>query len=70
MGCMRSVSTLNCYAWYNAVQDARAAAMSLRRWGASFSKSACTHKATKAALSQLTQSLSEELKEAGLILSC
>ena len=35
------------------------------RWGASFSKSACTHKATKAALNQLTQSLSEELKEAG-----
>ena len=35
------------------------------RWGASFSKSACTHKATKAALTQLTQSLSEELKEAG-----
>ena len=44
--------------------------MSLRRWGASFSKSACTHKATKAALTQLTQSLSEELKEAGLVLSC
>ncbi|CAL8465249.1 g4784 [Coccomyxa elongata] len=36
------------------------------RWGASFSKSACTHKATKSALTQLTQSLSEELQEAGL----
>lgn len=35
------------------------------RWGASFSKSACTHKATKSALTQLTQSLSEELQEAG-----
>ncbi|CAK0786827.1 hypothetical protein CVIRNUC_010041 [Coccomyxa viridis] len=34
------------------------------RWGASFSKSACTHKATKAALTQLTHSLSEELVEA------
>lgn len=40
--------------------------MSMHRWGASFSKSACTHKTTKAALTQLTQSLSEELKEAGL----
>ena len=40
--------------------------MSMHRWGASFSKSACTHKATKAALTQLTQSLSEELKESGL----
>ena len=35
------------------------------RWGASFSKSACTHKATKSALTQLTQSLTEELQEAG-----
>ncbi|EEH55041.1 uncharacterized protein MICPUCDRAFT_4755, partial [Micromonas pusilla CCMP1545] len=36
------------------------------RWGASFSKSTCTHKATKRGLSQLTASLSEELKEAGV----
>ena len=35
-------------------------------WGASFSKSTCTHKATKRGLSQLTQSLSEELVEAGV----
>ena len=35
------------------------------RWGASLSRSACTHKATKSALTQLTQSLSEELREAG-----
>ncbi len=35
------------------------------RWGASFSKSAVTHKATKSALTQLTQSLTEELQEAG-----
>ena len=36
----------------------------MSRWGAFFSKSACTHKATKAALTQLTHSLSEELVEA------
>ena len=36
------------------------------QWGASFSKSTCTHKATKRGLSQLTQSLSEELSEAGV----
>ena len=35
-------------------------------WGASFSKSTCTHKSTKRGLSQLTQSLSEELLEAGV----
>lgn len=35
-------------------------------WGASFSKSTCTHKATKRGLSQLTQSLSEELVAAGV----
>ena len=37
----------------------------LIRWGASLSKSAATHKATKAALTQLTRSLAEELQEAG-----
>ena len=37
----------------------------MSRWGASFSKSACTHKATKAALTQLTHSLAKELVEAG-----
>ncbi|KAF6262287.1 NAD(P)-binding protein [Scenedesmus sp. NREL 46B-D3] len=36
------------------------------RWGASLSKSACTHKATKMALTQLNISLAEELAEAGL----
>ena len=36
------------------------------QWGASFSKSTCTHKATKRGLSQLTASLSEELLEAGV----
>ena len=35
------------------------------RWGASLSRSACTHKTTKSALTQLTQSLTEELKQAG-----
>ncbi|GMH33272.1 hypothetical protein BSKO_01106 [Bryopsis sp. KO-2023] len=35
-------------------------------WGASFSKSACTHKTTKTALTQLTESLSQELVEAGI----
>jgi len=34
------------------------------QWGASFSKSTCTHKATKRGLSQLTHSLSQELTEA------
>ena len=36
------------------------------QWGASFSKSTCTHKATKRGLSQLTASLAEELLEAGV----
>jgi NAD(P)-dependent dehydrogenase (short-subunit alcohol dehydrogenase family) len=36
------------------------------KWGASLSKSACTHKATKMALTQLNASLAEELAEAGL----
>jgi NAD(P)-dependent dehydrogenase (short-subunit alcohol dehydrogenase family) len=36
------------------------------KWGASLSKSACTHKATKMALTQLNISLAEELAEAGL----
>lgn len=36
------------------------------KWGASFSKSACTHKATKRALTQLTESLAEELRESGV----
>ena len=36
------------------------------RWGASFSKSTCSHKATKRGVAQLTQSLSEELLEAGV----
>ena len=36
------------------------------KWGASFSKSTCTHKATKRGLSQLTSALSEELTEAGV----
>lgn len=36
------------------------------KWGASFSKSTCTHKATKRGLSQLTVSLTEELKAAGI----
>ena len=35
-------------------------------WGAAFSKSAATHKATKAALSQLSRSLAEELAAEGL----
>lgn len=35
-------------------------------WGASFSKSAVTHKATKTALTQLTVSLAEELRAAGV----
>jgi len=36
------------------------------RWGASFSKSTCTHKATKRGLSQLTVSLTEELAAANV----
>ncbi|CAI7771552.1 unnamed protein product [Closterium sp. NIES-54] len=36
------------------------------RWGAAFTRSAATHKATKMALSQLTTSLNDELKQAGL----
>ncbi|KAH7300520.1 hypothetical protein KP509_24G066300 [Ceratopteris richardii] len=40
--------------------------MGFSRWGAKFTKSACTHKATKIALSQLTVSLNEEMKAAGI----
>ncbi|CAM6090616.1 unnamed protein product [Calypogeia fissa] len=40
--------------------------MGFSQWGAKFTKSACTHKATKIALTQLTESLSEELKTAGI----
>lgn len=35
-------------------------------WGAAFSRSAVTHKTTKRGLTQLSQSLTEELKAAGL----
>lgn len=35
-------------------------------WGASFSRSACTHKTTKIALKQLNESLSEEVIAAGI----
>lgn len=34
-------------------------------WGASFSRSACVHKSTKAALTQLSASLAEELTRSG-----
>ncbi|CAD7695532.1 unnamed protein product [Ostreobium quekettii] len=40
--------------------------MGFSRWGASFSKSACSHKATKRALTQLTESLAEELATEGV----
>lgn len=39
--------------------------MGFSRWGANFTKSACTHKMTKVALTQLTRSLTEELQAAG-----
>lgn len=41
--------------------------MGFSRWGAKFTKSACTHKTTKVALTQLTVSLNEELKSAGIL---
>lgn len=41
--------------------------MGFSRWGAKFTKSACTHKTTKVALTQLTMSLNEELKNAGIL---
>lgn len=44
--------------------------MGFSRWGASFTKSACTHKSTKVALTQLTHSLSEELQAAGKVTEC
>lgn len=40
--------------------------MGFSQWGASATKSACTHKATKMALTQLNKSLAEELQEAGM----
>ncbi|KAI8469485.1 MAG: NAD(P)-binding protein [Monoraphidium minutum] len=36
------------------------------KWGAKFTKSAVTHKATKTALTQLSKSLADELREAGV----
>lgn len=39
--------------------------MGFSRWGAGFTKSAATHKCTKVALTQLTDSLAAELRESG-----
>jgi NAD(P)-dependent dehydrogenase (short-subunit alcohol dehydrogenase family) len=39
--------------------------MGFSRWGAKFTRSAATHKMTKVALTQLSASLNEELKNAG-----
>eukprot|EP00897_Mesotaenium_endlicherianum_P010801 jgi/Mesen1/974/ME000012S00517 len=40
--------------------------MGFTKWGAKFTKSACTHKSTKVALTQLTAALNEDLKAAGV----
>eukprot|EP00245_Coleochaete_scutata_P007218 TRINITY_DN22350_c0_g1_i1.p1 TRINITY_DN22350_c0_g1~~TRINITY_DN22350_c0_g1_i1.p1 ORF type:complete len:433 (+),score=52.96 TRINITY_DN22350_c0_g1_i1:52-1350(+) len=40
--------------------------MGFSRWGAAFSKTACTHKSTKTALTALSPALAAELKEAGI----
>ena len=40
--------------------------MGFSRWGAKFTRSAATHKMTKVALTQLSVSLNEELKNAGM----
>lgn len=40
--------------------------MGFSKWGAKLTKSAVTHKATKMALTQMTDSLQDELKEAGI----
>ncbi|CAK9216076.1 unnamed protein product [Sphagnum troendelagicum] len=40
--------------------------MGFSQWGANFTKSSCTHKTTKVALTQLTSSLSSEIQAAGL----
>ena len=40
--------------------------MGFSQWGAKATKSACTHKSTKMALTQLNQSLADDLKEAGI----
>jgi hypothetical protein len=41
--------------------------MGFSQWGANFTKSACTHKTTKVALTQLTSSLSSEIQAAGIL---
>lgn len=40
--------------------------MGFSQWGARATKSACTHKSTKMALTQLNQSLVDDLTEAGM----
>ena len=40
--------------------------MGFSQWGAKATKSACTHKSTKMALTQLNQSLADDLAEAGI----
>jgi hypothetical protein len=40
--------------------------MGFSQWGASATKSACTHKSTKMALTQLNSSLADDLAEAGM----
>lgn len=40
--------------------------MGFSKWGAKATKSACTHKSTKMALTQLNQSLADDLAEAGI----
>lgn len=40
--------------------------MGFSQWGASATKSACTHKSTKMALTQLNTSLVDDLTEAGM----
>jgi NAD(P)-dependent dehydrogenase (short-subunit alcohol dehydrogenase family) len=40
--------------------------MGFSQWGASATKSACTHKSTKMALTQLNKSLADDLAEAGM----
>jgi NAD(P)-dependent dehydrogenase (short-subunit alcohol dehydrogenase family) len=40
--------------------------MGFSQWGANATKSACTHKSTKMALTQLNKSLADDLAEAGM----
>jgi hypothetical protein len=51
---------------FHAVLCHAVCSMGFSQWGANATKSACTHKSTKMALTQLNKSLADDLAEAGM----